>query len=152
MIRLPLRDAVACSSLEPGVMSILIVDDSAVVRQVLREILAEVEGTEVVGEFASPAPAIESMRSNPPDIVLLDIQLVDGSGLEVLHAVRSNHPQTKVLVFTNHVEEVYRKRCLKAGAHAFYDKKSDLQALRQDLRRLAPVRQESGSGPAARGA
>jgi DNA-binding NarL/FixJ family response regulator len=133
-------------------MSILIVDDSAVVRQVLREILAEVEGAEVVGEFASPAPAIESMRSNPPDIVLLDIQLVDGSGLEVLHAVRSNHPQTKVVVFTNHAEEVYRKRCLKAGAHAFYDKKSDLQALGQDLRRLGPVRHESGSGPAARGA
>ncbi|EXI91748.1 MAG: putative transcriptional regulator [Candidatus Accumulibacter sp. BA-94] len=136
-----------------NVMStILIVDDSAVARQVLREMLAEVAGAEVVGEFASAAPAIESLRSNPPDIVLLDIQLVDGSGLEVLREVRANHQRTKVLMFTNHAEEVYRKRCLRAGAHAFYDKKSDLQALRQDLHRLAAPRRESGSGPTGRGA
>lgn len=118
----------------------------------LREMLAEVAGAEVVGEFASAAPAIERLRGNPPDIVLLDIQLVDGSGLDVLREVRANHQRTKVLMFTNHAEEVYRKRCLRAGAHGFYDKKSDLQALRQDLHRLAELRRESGSEPTGRGA
>lgn len=118
----------------------------------LREMLAEVEGAHVVGEFASPAPAIESIRSNPPDIILLDIQLVNGSGLEVLRAVRSSHPGTKVLVFTNYAEDVYRKRCLEAGAHAFYDKKSDLQILRQNLHGLRSAVGVSGSGREARGA
>lgn len=118
-------------------MSILIVDDSAVVRDMLREMLVQVEGAEVVGEFASPAPAIESIRSNPPDVVLLDIQLINGSGLEVLRAVRAEHPSVKVVVFTNFVEDAYRRRCLEAGAYAFYDKKSDLYALRQTLYGLA---------------
>lgn len=118
-------------------MSILIVDDSAVARDMLRDMLAKVEGAEVVGEFESPAPAIESIRSNPPDVVLLDIQLVNGSGLEVLRAVSAEHPSVKVVVFTNFAEDVYRKRCLEAGAYAFYDKKSDLPALRQTLHGLA---------------
>ncbi len=118
-------------------MSIVIVDDSAVVRHLLREMLAKVVGAEVVGEFASPAAAIESIRSNPPDVVLLDIQLVNGSGLEVLRAVSSDHPGVKVMVFTNYAEDVYRQRCLQAGAYAFYDKKSDLHVLRQALSGLA---------------
>lgn len=118
-------------------MSILIVDDSAVVRHMLREMLANVEGAEVFGEFASPAPAIESIRTNPPDVVLLDIQLIDGSGLEVLRAVSSHHTSVKVIVFTNYAEDVYRKRCLEAGAYAFFDKKCDLYALRQTLHDLA---------------
>lgn len=126
-------------------MLILIVDDSALVRRMLREMLAQIEGAEVVGEFESPAPAIESIRSHPPDIVLLDIQLANGSGLEVLRAVRTEHPGVKVMVFTNFAEPVYRKRCLEAGAYAFYDKKSDLHLLRQSLHGLASAaRVESG--------
>lgn len=126
-------------------MLTLIVDDSALVRRMLREILVQIEGTEVVGEFESPAPAIESIRSRPPDIVLLDIQLANGSGLEVLRIVRMEHPSVKVMVFTNFSESVYRKRCLEAGAYAFYDKKSDLQVLRQSLHGLASAaRVESG--------
>ena len=118
-------------------MSIVIIDDSAVVRVMLREMLAKVEGAEVVGEFESPAPAIESIRNNPPDVILLDMQLVNGSGLEVLRAVSAEHPNVKVMLFTNFAEGVYRKRCLEAGAYAFYDKKSDLNALRQTLHGLA---------------
>lgn len=121
-------------------MSIVIVDDSAVVRDLLREMLAKVEGAEVAGEFESPAPAIESIRNNPPDVILLDMQLVNGSGLEVLRVVSAEHPNVKVMVFTNFAEGVYRKRCLEAGAHAFYDKKSELNALRQTLHGLASAR------------
>ncbi len=128
-------------------MSILIVDDSAVVRGMLREMLAKIEGAEVVGEFESPAAAIDSIRNHPPDVVLLDIQLVNGSGLEVLRAVSTEHPGVKVMVFTNFAEHVYRRRCLEAGAYAFYDKKSDLHALRQALQGLASAgRVESRAG------
>lgn len=118
-------------------MSIVIIDDSPVVRGMLREMLVQFEGAKVSGEFTSPAPAIASIRINPPDVVLLDIQLVDGSGLDVLRAVRREHPGVKVLVFTNFAEPVFRKRCLEAGAYAFYDKKSDLHALRRTLHGLA---------------
>ncbi len=118
-------------------MSIVIVDDSAVVRQLLREMLAKIAGADVVGEFESPVAAIESIRRNPPDVVLLDIQLLNGSGLEVLRAVGAHHPGVKVMVFTNYAEDVYRQRCMQAGAYAFYDKKSDLHALRQTLSGLA---------------
>ncbi len=132
-------------------MSILIVDDSAVVRAMLREMLARIEGAEVVGEFETPAAAIARIRSNPPDIVLLDIQLVNGSGLEVLRAVSAEQPSVKVLVFTNFAEDVYRKRCLEAGAYAFYDKKSDLHALRQTLSGLTIRAPDSPDGRHAYG-
>jgi len=117
-------------------MQILIVEDSAVVRSALREMVASVEGAVVAGEFESPTPAINSIRTNPPQVVVLDIQLVNGSGLEVLHTVSKEHPQVKVIVFTNFAEPVFRKRCQDAGAYAFYDKKSDLQALRHTLQDL----------------
>ena len=118
-------------------MSVLIVEDSAAVRNALRQMLSNMEGVEVVGEFESPAPAIESIRANPPDVVLLDIALTNGSGLEVLRAVTKDHPRVKVIVFSNFAESVYRKRCLDAGAYAFYDKKCDLKTLRQTLQDLA---------------
>lgn len=118
-------------------MSVLIVEDSAAVRNALRQMLSNMEGVEVVGEFESPAPAIESIRANPPDVVLLDIALTNGSGLEVLRAVTKDHPRVKVIVFSNFAESVYRKRCLDAGAYAFYDKKCDLHTLRQTLQDLA---------------
>ncbi len=117
-------------------MQVVIVEDSAVVRSALREIVASVEGAVVAGEFESPAPAIDSIRTNPPQAVVLDIQLVNGSGLELLQAVSKEHPQVKVIVFTNFAEPMFRKRCQEAGAYAFYDKKSDLQALRHTLRGL----------------
>jgi DNA-binding NarL/FixJ family response regulator len=132
-------------------MSILIVDDSAVVRDLLREMLAQVEGADVVGEFASPAPAIASIRSNPPDVVLLDIDLVGGSGLDVLRAVCAEHPSVKVIVFTNFAEDICRRRCLQAGAYAFYDKNSDLRALRQTLHGLASAGRASRNRHATRG-
>lgn len=125
---------------------ILIVDDSVVVRAMLREMLARIDGAELVGEFDTPASAIASIRSNPPDIVLLDIQLNKGSGLEVLRAVSAEQPRVKVLVFTNFAEDVYRRRCLEAGAYAFYDKKSDLPVLRQTLSGLAIRAPDSPDG------
>ncbi|MBK7675085.1 MAG: response regulator [Candidatus Accumulibacter sp.] len=69
-----------------------------------------------MGEFASPAPAIASIRRRPPDLVVVDIQLLDDSGLDVLRALGPDHPATQVLVFTNHAEDVCRRRCLEAGA------------------------------------
>ncbi len=118
-------------------MSILIVDDSAVVRDMLRQMLAKLEGVTVAGECESPAAAIESIQADRPDIVVLDIQLVNGSGLEVLRAATKDHPGVKIIVVTNFAEDVYRKRCLEGGAYAFYDKNSDLHALRQTLQGLA---------------
>lgn len=122
--------------LPSNMTQVLIVEDSAVVRRLLREIFASIDGAMVAGEFDSPGPAIESIRTNPPQVVVLDIQLVGGSGLEVLHAVSKERPQVKVIVFTNFAEPVYRKRCLDAGAYAFYDKKSDMRALRRTLQDL----------------
>lgn len=124
-------------------MSILLIEDSAVVRNALREMVSSIEGAVVAGEFDSPGPAIENIRTNPPGVVVLDIQLVNGSGLDVLHTVSKEHPEVKVIVFTNFAEPVYRKRCLDAGAYAFYDKKSDIHALRRTLQDLVSESQHS---------
>lgn len=116
---------------------VIVVDDSEIVRGVLRAMAAEIGGIELCGEFVSPAPAIASLRTDPADVVVLDIQLINGSGMEVMRAVSESQPGVKVIVFSNFADAVFRERYLGAGAYAFYDKKDDLRALRATLRQLA---------------
>ena len=118
-------------------LSVVVVEDSGPVRLVWRDLVEQIDGMEIVGEFGNVAEAIAGIRSIEPDLVLLDIQLGDGSGLDVLAMIRSDYPQTRVLVVTNYVDDVYRTKCADAGAHGFFDKNRDLRRFRRHLEELA---------------
>lgn len=118
-------------------MNMMIVEDSDVVRAVLRDLLAQVNGVKVTGEFISAASAIAACRCDPPDAMLLDIQLNSGNGMDVLNVVHSNYPAMKVFVVTNHTDDVYRVRYLRAGAYGFFDKSRELGILRTHLQKLS---------------
>lgn len=102
--------------------SVLIVDDYPMVRAGLRRLLEEETSITEIGEAASGSETLEKVRSGSWDLVILDINLPDGSGLDVLRHVRADHLDTKVLVLSGFPERQYAIRALRAGAAGYLSK------------------------------
>ena len=103
-------------------LRILIVDDHDVVRIGFRQILSEHPRFSVTAEAATAAEALEALRTVKFDIVLLDLSLPDGSGIDVLRRIKAQYPDTKVLVLSGFSEEQYGINMLRAGAAGFLSK------------------------------
>ncbi len=105
-------------------IKILIADDHPVVRKGLKEII-EVTPDMMVGDEASNGQeALEKVRKNDFDVVLLDISMPGRSGLEILKELKSEKPELSVLILSMHPEEQYAVRVLKAGASGYLTKES----------------------------
>lgn len=113
--------------------AVFIVDDLPSMRERLRELVDDIDGVEVVGEAGTPAEAIEGIRRTHPHYVLLDYQLVDGTGVDVLRAVHSDAPEIAFIVLTNHATVQHRRVCLDAGAQFFFDKSIEFGRVRQTI-------------------
>jgi two-component system invasion response regulator UvrY len=116
--------------------SFLIVDDHAVVRHGLRTILAEAYGGAIFGEAENGSEALKHLRQRDWDIVILDINLPDRSGLEVLKDIKYEHPELPVLMLSVHSEDQYAVRVIKAGASGFLTKGSAPEELVQAIRKV----------------
>jgi len=103
---------------------ILIVDDHAIVREGLKQILAEVDDIDVAGEADCSSRALQMARQESWDMVLMDISLPDRSGLETLELIKKEHPGVKVLMLSMHRETQYAVRALKSGAAGYLNKQS----------------------------
>ncbi len=110
-------------------MRIFIVDDSEVLRSRLVQILSEIEGIEIVGEAGLVQDAIREIRRLNPDVAILDLKMADGTGIDILAAMRRGRMTTRVIIFTNYPYLQYRKRCLDAGADFFFYKATELNKL-----------------------
>ena len=89
---------------------IVLVEDSIALREGLRNMLSEIPGLIVHGEFEAAQDAISGIDQIRPDIVILDIGLKSGNGLEVLHHLNQVHPRCTAIVFSNRVDTEYRKQ------------------------------------------
>jgi CheY-like chemotaxis protein len=123
-------------------LRVLIADDSKPVAELLSELLARAGRVEVVGVAASEAGVIEAIRDLKPDVVVLDLQLAEGSGTGVIRAVRSDPAiaSTRILVTSNHVSPPMRAGCVELGADDFYDKVKELDALARKIGEMADAR------------
>lgn len=121
-------------------MRVMVVDDSDTVRTVWCDMIARIAGLLAAEDFSRASTAIAAIRRNPPDIILLDIQIQGESGMDVLQLVADQYPCTKVLVVTNYADAIYRKHYMNAGAYAFFDKSHELKKLRHTLEYLAASR------------
>ena len=106
-------------------MKVVIVDDSAEIRERLTAMLGEIPGVEIAGQAATVAESISAVHLLKPDVVILDLRLPDGNGLEVLRLVQREQIQTRVIVLTNYAYPQYEKRVMAAGAYAFLNKARD---------------------------
>jgi DNA-binding NarL/FixJ family response regulator len=117
-------------------MRAFIVDDSAIVRVRLAQMLLANVGVTVVGQAGTVAAALEEIPRFQPEFVLLDIQLPDGDGISVLKAVKRLRPTPAVMMITNYTDEYYRRRCEVAGADFFLDKSKQFDEIPGLLRAL----------------
>ena len=102
-------------------------------RERLQGILGSIAGAQTVGHAGRVNEAIEAILAARPDLVVLDIQLEDGSGFEVMRAVRATLPQTRFYVLTNFANEAYRRKAESLGARGFFDKSNDIDRLREAI-------------------
>jgi len=110
-------------------MKIFIVEDSAIMRGRLIELLSTLREAEITGFSGMPDEAVEMIRAIRPDVIILDIQLYGGSGIDVLQKVKSELPWIHVMVLTNFPEDVIRSQCKQLGADYFLDKSFEFDVI-----------------------
>ncbi|TAH48054.1 MAG: response regulator transcription factor [Chloroflexota bacterium] len=110
-------------------MKILIADDHAVVRQGLRLILANEFRQATFGEAQDTNALVEQMKHDQWDVVIMDLSMPGGSGLNTLKEIKHNHPHTPILILSMYPEDQYAVRTLKAGASGYLTKETASEEL-----------------------
>lgn len=121
---------------EAGAARVLLVDDHPLVRRGLRDILTAAEGLEVVGEAGSYAEALDRIEAGGCDLVIVDLTLGDGSGLELIKQLRARRPGLRILVCSMHDEVLYAERVLRAGARGYLSKDEAIDRVVEAVRRV----------------
>ena len=118
-------------------VSVFIADDSRIVQEHLVTMLDELTEVEVVGQAETVADAISAIGKLQPDVVILDIRMPGGSGIDVLQTVKQqDKPAPLVIVLTNYPYPAYRQKCLQAGADFFLDKSTEFDQIPTLLERF----------------
>ena len=100
------------------------VDDHELIRQGLRRAFERADDFEVIGEAGSIAETLDMIGTTPPDVVILDVRLPDGSGLDAARKVREQHPTMGIVILTMYAGDDQLFGALEAGASAFVPKDS----------------------------
>jgi len=108
-------------------LRVFVVEDSELIRKRIIENIDAMGGFEVVGFAESAEDAVRSISELRPDIVITDIQLKEGSGIDVVRKVRASPyaPRPRIFVLTNYAFPEYKRQCSVAGADEFFDKSSE---------------------------
>ena len=122
--------------------TVYVVDDSALIRDRLREMFSAAKDTCLIGESGDALEAMKEIRALHPDTVILDIQLPGGSGIEILRHIRKAGIKTRVIILTNFAYPQYREGCLEAGAEFFLSKSKDFDLLPSILNSLDPAEEK----------
>ncbi len=120
-----------------GSVAILLVDDHEVVRMGLRTLLERRPGFSVVGEAGTVAEAISAASQTRPDVIVMDIRLPDGNGVEACREIRGELPETKVIMLTSYADDEAVYGSIMAGASGYLLKQARGQNLAEAIERVA---------------
>jgi len=115
---------------------VFLADDSALIRERLQALLAEITGVAVIGQADDGLVAVNSVRELKPDVVVLDINMPGKNGMDVLRELKKFEPAPCVIILTSHPNPQYRERCLDRGADHFLDKSTDFDRLPSIIKQL----------------
>jgi DNA-binding NarL/FixJ family response regulator len=118
-------------------IKVLLADDHPVVRRGLRQILAETSDLLASGEASTVEEVLQAVQEQRWDVVVLDISLRGGNGIELIGEIRRLRPETRVLILTVHPEDQYAVRSIRAGAAGFMNKESAPENLTGAIRKIA---------------
>jgi DNA-binding NarL/FixJ family response regulator len=111
-------------------MKVFIADDSSEIRKRIIAMLAVLaERIEMIGEAENVQDAINSIHEFDPDVVILDIRMPGGSGIDVLKNIKKNNEVPVIIILTNYPHSQYREKCMEAGADFFFDKSRDFKEI-----------------------
>lgn len=123
---------------------VLLADDALLVREILILQLRQMPGLQLVGVAGTEPDALAEFERLRPAIVVLDIAVCKGRGLEILRAIKARDRSCIVLVFTNYDTDSYRHSCLAAGADHFFSKTRGHEQLKRQLEVLSDQRSPAG--------
>jgi DNA-binding NarL/FixJ family response regulator len=116
---------------------VLVADDHTIIRDGLKQILADTPDLVVAGEAANGNEALEQVRDGTWDVLVLDVSMPGRSGLDLIKQIRKEKPRLPILVFSMHQEEQYAARALRAGASGYLTKEADGTQLVEVIRKVA---------------
>ncbi len=129
-------------------MHVFLVDDSVIIRERLKRMLAMVEDVEVIGEAGGVPEALDAILKQKPDVVLLDIPFPNGSGLAMLQSLKRAKPAPAVIILTNDPYPPYRLKCLEAGADFVFVKSTEFDQVVPALKQLIQQARDDGGSSA----
>ena len=115
-------------------ISVMLVDDHAVVRMGFKLLLQGSDDIEVLGEAQSGEDALKQLQTLAPDVLIMDISMPGMGGLEAIGRVLAKYPQQRILVLAAHEDIMHARRVLKAGASGYVTKRSAADVLMQAVR------------------
>jgi len=118
-------------------IQVLLADDHTIIRDGLKQILAETDDISVAGQAANGNEVLARIRERDWDVVVLDISMPGRSGLDLIKMLKSEKPELQILILSMHQEEQYAVRALHAGAAGYLTKESDSDILIAAIRRIA---------------
>jgi len=117
-------------------MKVLIADDSALIRERLMTMISELNGIEIISEARDGQEALDIIQKLHHDVVILDIKMPKGNGIDVLKYIDKNKPSCMVIMLTNYPYPQYREACMEAGADFFFDKSTEFTKVPKVLKWL----------------
>jgi DNA-binding NarL/FixJ family response regulator len=125
---------------------ILVVDDQAIVRVGIRQLVTQIPGVKIVGEARDGREALELVKSRQPDIVLMDIEMSGLNGMDATTQITREFPGAKVIILSTHATEPHVLQAFRAGAKGYIPKSSDvteldlaIQSVAKDKTYLSPA-------------
>lgn len=119
-------------------MNLFIVEDSPYIQNRLIRLVEELPDIHVVGVSGEVHAAYTAILASNTEVMILDVQLSDGNGLQLLKNIKLSKPEIKVVVLTNHSTEANRLQALRAGADGFLDKSTDFEQIPRILHDWQP--------------
>ena len=115
---------------------IFIVDDHAMFREGLRQLIDREADLAVCGDAADATEALEKINQSEPDLVVVDISLSGKSGIDLIKSIKEKHEDLPVLVVSMHEESLYAERALRAGAMGYVMKQEPAKVVKSAIRKL----------------
>jgi len=119
---------------------VLVVDDHEVVREGLRTLIGKQQSMTMVGEADSTKEAVAAAARAKPDVVIMDVRLPDGSGIEACRAIREARPETGVIMLTSYADDEALFASILAGASGYLLKDAKSQTVLEAIRAVAAGR------------
>ena len=124
---------------------LFVVDEYPLIREGLKRVIGQEADLEICGEAHTVQRALEGVAINKPDLILLDLRIGNGDGLELIKSLKVKFPLMRILAVSQFDEAVYAERTLRAGAHGFVMKRQEVSELLKAIRAVLDGQLYAGS-------